>query len=80
MIRHAGRYYALYHSTAGPEPDWATNLAMSTDLVHWKKYPRNPLLAANQSSGIYVYDGSELRLYIMHDHVRLYLAREASAE
>jgi predicted GH43/DUF377 family glycosyl hydrolase len=80
VIRHNGRYYTLYHATASAGTDWTTNLAMSTDLVHWKKYPRNPLLAVNQSSGIYVYDGERFRLYIMHDLVRMYLAREPSPE
>lgn len=79
VIRHAGRYYALYHSKGAPASPWVSSLAMSTDLVHWKKYPHNPLLADNQSSAIYVYDGSRYRLYIMHDQVRLYFSRQKSA-
>ncbi|HEY5313770.1 MAG TPA: hypothetical protein VIK18_14680 [Pirellulales bacterium] len=78
VIRHAGRYYALYHSKGGRLQPWVSNLAMSTDLVHWKKYPRNPLLADNQSSAIYVYDGDRYRLYVMHDQVRLYFSRQKS--
>ncbi|HEX4150292.1 MAG TPA: hypothetical protein VHY20_14950, partial [Pirellulales bacterium] len=65
-------------STDGPKHPWVTDLAMSTDLVHWKKYPRNPLLAGNQSSAIYVYDGQRYRLYVMHDQVRLYFSKQTS--
>lgn len=84
VIRHNGRYYALYHSNDGPKRPWVSNLAMSTDLTHWKKYPGNPLLADNQSSPVFVYDGTRYRLYIMHAmaqdqaRVRAYFSREAS--
>lgn len=84
VIGHKGRYYALYHSNDGPKRPWVSNLAVSDDLVHWKKYPRNPLMAGNQSSPIYVYDGTRYRLYIMHevvaDRVRVYFSREASPQ
>jgi hypothetical protein len=51
------------------------NLARSKDLVHWEKYPGNPIVAGNQSSGIVVEDGGKYRLYTMHDQVRVYLPK-----
>lgn len=73
IIRHDGRYYAYYHGSGTPEKPrlWTTNIAVSTDLVHWKKYSGNPLLPErdNKSSGIVVFDGKQLRLYTMHDKV-----------
>jgi hypothetical protein len=66
-------YFAYYHGTAEqPWKDWCTNVAMSNDLVHWKKYPLNPLVAGDRSSGVVVNDGKRYRLYTMHPDVRLY--------
>lgn len=77
IIRHDGRYYAYYHGSGTPEKPrlWTTNVAVSTDLVHWKKYPGNPLLPEreNKSSGIVVFDGARYRLYTMHDKVDVHL-------
>jgi hypothetical protein len=79
IIKHDGRYYAYYHGI-GPRTNghWTTNVATSTDLIHWIKYPQNPLVPVetNQSSGIVVEDGSGLRLYTMHDQVRVHFPRE----
>ncbi len=73
IVKHDGRYYAYYHGTAEqPWKDWCTNVAMSNDLLHWKKYPRNPLVAGDRSSGVVVNDGKGYRLYTMHPDVRLY--------
>lgn len=76
IVKHDGRYYAYYHGTGTPEKprDWTTNVAVSTDLVHWKKYPGNPLLPekANKSSGILIHDGKQFRLYTMHDQVHVH--------
>jgi hypothetical protein len=73
IIRHRGAYYAFYHGSGEGEPrTWNTNIARSTDLVHWQKYPRNPLIEQNKSSGIVVPDGRGYRLYTMHDEVDLY--------
>jgi hypothetical protein len=81
IIRHDGRYYAWYHGIGSTEKPryWTTNVAVSSDLVHWKKYPGNPLLPEkdNRSSGIVVHDGKQFRLYTMHDRVDVYfLARD----
>lgn len=76
VLKHDGRYYASYHGTGTTEKPrlWTTNLAVSTDLVHWKKYPHNPLLPErdNKSSGVFVHDGKAFRLYTMHDAVNVH--------
>ncbi len=73
IIKYKGRYYASYHGSPGnARPSlWSSNLASSTDLIHWKKYPGNPLrpLTENRSSNLLVDDGKEYRLYTMHDAV-----------
>lgn len=73
IVRRGDRYFLYYHGR-GTEPVWSTNLATSTDLIHWVKYRSNPLLPAeeNKSSGILVFDGSRNRLYTMHDRVDLH--------
>jgi len=78
IIKHIGRYYAYYHGSAKPGPAkglWSTAIATSTDLIHWAKYPGNPLfpVSANKSSGIVVPDGERFRLYTMHPEVNLHL-------
>ncbi len=56
VIKYQGRYYAFYHGSGTPMPPrtWTTNVAMSTDRVHWKKYPLNPLVPGDRSSGIVI--------------------------
>ena len=76
VVRHGGRYYAYYHgcATAGPDArKWAPAVAASDDLLHWQKYPGNPLrpVAENKSSGVLVDTGSGFRLYTMHPAVYL---------
>lgn len=79
IVKHKGRYYAYYHGTAARETPslWTTNVAVSDDLVHWKKYTGNPLFPAreNKSSGILVHDGERFRLYTMHDEVHVHFAK-----
>ncbi len=80
IVEHDGRYYAYYHG-AGPAPapgqprKWSTCVAVSSDLVHWQKYPHNPLfpIEANKSSGILIHDGKRFRLYTMHDKVEVHV-------
>jgi sucrose-6-phosphate hydrolase SacC (GH32 family) len=81
IVKHKGRYYAYYHGSAkaGPKKNlWSTALATSTDLIHWQKYPGNPLqpVEQNKSSGILVPDGTRFRLYTMHPEVNLHLPAE----
>jgi hypothetical protein len=60
---------------SGEPRTWNTNVARSTDLMHWKKYPHNPIVEDNKSSGIVVPYGSKFRLYTMHDQVDVYFPR-----
>ena len=80
VIRYGGRYYAYYHGR-GAAPYWSTNIATSTDLLHWTKYEGNPLQPArqNKSSGIVVHDGKRFRLYTMHPAVHLHWGPESPA-
>ncbi len=81
VFRYQGRYYATYHATAHrPWRDWSTNLAVSDDLVHWRKYSGNPIIGGNRSSGIYLRDGKRWRLYTMHPQVELFYSQEGRTE
>lgn len=72
-------YYATYHANSTwPWGPWTTCLARSTDLVHWEKYPGNPIVSGNRSSGIFVDDAAgKLWLYTMHPDVRRHEPRQA---
>ena len=77
VLKYKGRYYAYYHAT-GPKSGhnrWNMNVAASTDLVHWKKYPGNPIIPEDNSSGFLVDDGKQLRLYCMHPVGRLFFPK-----
>jgi sucrose-6-phosphate hydrolase SacC (GH32 family) len=71
VIKRDGVYYAVYHANAErPWKDWTTCLARSRDLIHWEKFPGNPIVKDNRSSGIFVDTPEGLRLYTMHPDVR----------
>jgi len=76
VFERDGVFYAYYHANAhNPwKADWTTNLARSSDLIHWEKYPHNPLIAKNSSSSVLVVPpGSKRpRLYTMHPEVRVF--------
>lgn len=77
IIKHKGFYYAYYHGTAFEDwRDWTMNVAVSEDLVHWKKFDKNPILRDNKSSGITVHDGERFRFYTMHPEVRVHFPSE----
>lgn len=83
VVRYNDRYYLYYHGSTNPnwaDPDehavWSSNMAVSDDLVHWKKYPGNPIVEGDHSSPILVFDGERYRLYTMHDKVWLYLPND----
>jgi hypothetical protein len=82
MIKYKDRYYACYHgSPGGQRPvSWSSNLATSTDLIHWKKYSGNPLrpLAENRSSNLLIDDGKQFRMYTMHDSVWVFFSNAAA--
>ena len=73
IVKHKGRYYLYYHGSSQRPGNWSTNLAVSADLVHWKKYAKNPIVADNRSSGIPVPAGNRYRLYTMHPDMRVFL-------
>lgn len=77
VVKYHGQYYAYYHGTKSGTRLWSTCVARSVDLIHWEKYPANPLLpiSENKSSGILVHDGRGHRLYTMHTKVYLHRAR-----
>lgn len=81
VVKHQGRFYAYYHASALPNwGEWTTCIAVSDDLVHWTKYPGNPILPVNPSSpgassGMVVPDGAGFRLYTTHPDVRVHIQR-----
>ncbi|QEC68295.1 glycosylase [Panacibacter ginsenosidivorans] len=73
VVKYKGRYYGYYHASAFKDwHEWSTNVAVSDDLLHWKKYAGNPVVGNNKSSGILVNDGKRYRLYTMHPEVNVY--------
>jgi sucrose-6-phosphate hydrolase SacC (GH32 family) len=71
IFKRDGVYYAIYHANRErPWKDWSTCLARSKDLIHWEKYPGNPIVAGNTSSGMIVETPEGPRLYTMHPDVR----------
>lgn len=76
IIKHKGKYYAYYHATAYEDwHEWSSCVAISDDLLHWKKYEKNPIMRENKSSPILVNDGEQYRLYTMHDAVCVHLPK-----
>jgi hypothetical protein len=73
IVKHGGEYFAIYHGTGGPTANrvWNTDVARSSDLVHWQKYPGNPIVA-DGSSGMLLPEGTGFRLYTMHDKIDVY--------
>lgn len=81
VMRYQGRYYGYYHGTGHKDWSlWSTNVAVSDDLVHWRKYPANPIVGENMSSGVLVPDGALFRLYTMHPEMRLFLPQRTATE
>jgi predicted GH43/DUF377 family glycosyl hydrolase len=83
VVRYQDNYYLYYHGSSNPDwadPNsnalWTSSVAVSTDLVHWTKYPENPLVEGDHSSPILVPDGNKYRLYTMHDKVWLYFSEK----
>ena len=79
VVHYKGLYYGYYHASAFKDwHEWSTNIAVSSDLIHWKKYEKNPIIGNNQSSGMVLKDGKGFRLYTMHKKVNLYFSEGAS--
>jgi predicted GH43/DUF377 family glycosyl hydrolase len=80
VIKYKDKYYIYYHASANPDwvtssSIWTSNVAASSDLIHWTKFPGNPIVEGDHSSPILVPDGKGYRLYTMHDKVWLYYGR-----
>ncbi len=83
IVKYKERYYMYYHGNSIPlgvktekKSIWTSNVAVSEDLIHWEKYPGNPMVEGDHSSPILVsYNGRNL-LYTMHDIVWLYYPKE----
>jgi len=75
IFQYQGKYYASLHGAADiRDPKlWASGIAVSDDLIHWKKFPK-PLrpVQENKSSGLFLFDDNRIRFYTMHDHVDLH--------
>ena len=76
VIERDGVFYAYYHANAHQpwQKDWTTNIARSTDLIHWTKYAGNPLIRNNSSSSevVFIPGSNRPRLYTMHPEVRVF--------
>jgi hypothetical protein len=73
VVKRGGWYYGFYHAAATrPWTEWTSNVARSRDLIHWEKYPGNPIVKDNCSSPILVTGPDGDRLYTMHPEVRAY--------
>lgn len=75
IVQRDGFYYGFYHANAErPWKNWTTCVARSRDLVHWEKYPGNPIIRNNCSSAILVRtpQGQD-RLYTMHPDVKVFI-------
>jgi beta-1,2-mannobiose phosphorylase / 1,2-beta-oligomannan phosphorylase len=79
VVKYKGKYYMYYHGSSdagwnvpGNSAIWTSNVAMSSDLIHWVKYSKNPIVEGDHSSPILVPDGDKFRLYTMHDKIWLY--------
>ncbi len=73
ILRHDGMYYAVFHGAATDRTPnlWATGIARSKDLIHWEKFPGNPLrpIEENKSSGQLFPVPGGFRLYTVHDRI-----------
>lgn len=77
VIKYNDRYYMFYHANADPmwntkPTPWSSNIAVSDDLVHWKKFSGNPITEGDHSSPVTVFDGKRFRLYTMHPEAWMY--------
>ena len=73
VVKRNGVYYTFYHATANrPWKDWTSCVARSRDLIHWEKFPGNPIVKDNSSSPILVATPEGDRLYTMHPEVRAF--------
>lgn len=67
LMEHAGIYYLFYNAKTRSDGHWIeqTGVATSSDLVHWEKYPGNPILRVGPQGAfddLFVSDPCVLRL------------------
>jgi hypothetical protein len=73
IVKRNGVYYAFYHANSSrPWKEWTSCIARSRDLVHWEKYPGNPIVKDNCSSPILVSGPDGDLLYTMHPEVKVF--------
>ena len=75
VFKYQGIYYAVYHGSGSGEAmprTWTTNIARSTDRVHWQKYSGNPIVEGDRSSGVIVRTATGVRLYTMHGQIDMF--------
>jgi predicted GH43/DUF377 family glycosyl hydrolase len=76
VIKYEGSYYAYYHASEYKDwHDWTSCIAKSDDLIHWKKYNKNPILRENMSSPLLVKNGEEYWLYSMYPEVCVHFSK-----
>ena len=78
VFRYQSAYYAVYHGSGSGDAvprTWTTNIARSTDRVHWQKYSANPIVEGNRSSGVIIRMPSGFRLYTMHSQIDMFEAK-----
>lgn len=76
VVKYKNRYYMYYHSISEDSTLFTSSVAMSKDLIHWVKYPKNPIVEGDHSSPIMVFSENKYRLYTMHPSVCLYFSNE----
>ncbi len=75
VLKLRDAYYAIYHGSGSGKlvpRTWNTDIARSTDLLHWTKYTKNPIVVGDKSSGELVPIDGHFRLYTMHDQVDVF--------
>lgn len=52
VIKNNGKYYMFYNAKNIADGDWIeqTGLAVSEDMLHWKRYEKNPILKVEENT------------------------------
>ena len=53
LMKHDGTYYLFYNAKNRGDGPWIEQIgvAMSSDLIHWERYPGNPILKVGKRGG-----------------------------
>jgi beta-1,2-mannobiose phosphorylase / 1,2-beta-oligomannan phosphorylase len=77
IIKYKGRYYGYYHATEFKDwHEWTSCIAMSEDLIHWEKFPGNPIMRENKSSPVVILEDGKYVLYTMHPAVCVHISQK----